>query len=111
NIDAKARAALMAHDSDSFNRWEAGHELAGEILLSMAEGTARNEPVPVDPVYLDAIASVLERADEDHGFTAQMLTPPFEAELARLAALPDPDAIHLARKDLLRAIAERQGAG
>ncbi len=31
------RAALMAHDRDDFNRWEAGQALATEMLLDMAE--------------------------------------------------------------------------
>ncbi len=36
-LDRKARAALMGHDSDAFNRWESGQVLATDVLLGMAE--------------------------------------------------------------------------
>jgi len=99
-IDRKARAALMGRDADAFNRWEASQVLATEILLEMAKSGAK-----ADPVYLDAIGAVLARAGDDHAFSAQMLVPPLESELALAMTPADPDAIHTARVALTRSIA------
>jgi aminopeptidase N len=96
----KANAQLMARDSDAFNRWEAGQALATDVLKEMASGKA-----DADPTYVAAIGEVLARADEDVAFAALMLTPPLESEIALAMTPPDPDAIHAARKALIRAIA------
>jgi aminopeptidase N len=96
----KAHAQLMARDSDAFNRWEAGQALATDVLKEMASGKGG-----ADPTYVTAIGEVLARADEDIAFAALMLTPPSESELALAMTPPDPDAIHAARKTLIRAVA------
>ncbi len=103
-LDRMSRAALMGRDGDAFNRWEASQILATEILLEMAM-SGKN----ADPVYLEAIDAVLADADSDHAFAAQMLVPPLESELALVMAPADPDAIHLARMALVRAIAGAHG--
>ena len=36
-------AFLMAHDSDEFNRWDAGQKLATNVILAMVEQRARGE--------------------------------------------------------------------
>jgi aminopeptidase N len=53
---------------------------------------------------------VIERADEDPAFTAQMLLPPTENEIALAANPIDPDAIHGARVALVRAVGEQHGS-
>ncbi len=103
--DREAMAALMGRDSDAFNRWEAGQSLATDVLKQMAADDAKP-----DAVYIDAIGEVLARAEEDIAFTAQMLMPPLESELALAMTPPDPDAIHAARTALIRAIAAAHGA-
>jgi aminopeptidase N len=105
--DGKAR--LMAHDKDAFNRWESGQTLAMDVLLEMAKAAKTADAPAPDRVYLDAIGEVLARADDDHAFAAQMLTPPLESEIA-LAMMPaDPDAVHAARVALIRATADLHG--
>jgi aminopeptidase N len=104
--DRKALAALMGRDSDAFNRWEAGQSLATDILKQMAAGST----AAPDTAYIDAIGEALARAEEDIAFTAQMLMPPLESELALAMMPPDPDAIHAARTALIRAIAAAHGA-
>jgi aminopeptidase N len=103
--DNKALAALMGSDADAFNRWEAAQSLATQILKRMAAGQATT---PGD-VYIDAIGVVLARAQNDIAFTAQMLMPPLESELALAMTPPDPEAIHVARTALIRAIAAAHG--
>jgi len=109
-LDCEARAKLMAEDADAFNRWEAGQALAMTVLLGMA-GSGRREHVPGSgAIYLEAIDKVLRRADEDHSFAAQMLTPPLESEIALAMTQADPDAIHQARVALIRSIAAAQAS-
>ncbi len=55
-----------------------------------------------DTIYLDAIGRVLDRAEDDMAFAAQMLMPPGEGELALAMTPADPDAIHAARMALIR---------
>jgi len=104
-LDRKARAALMGRDSDAFNRWESGQALATEILLDMVEEAKKGTAPKTDQIYLDAIADVLARAEDDPAFAAQMLVPPLEGELAFARSPADPDAIHAARMALIRAVA------
>ena len=101
--DAKTRAFLMGRDSDAFNRWEAGQQLATEVLLAMIRDIKLGRPGEADAVYIGAFGDVLGRAGEDHAFAALMLIPPSESELALKLTPIDPEAIHLARDTLIRA--------
>jgi aminopeptidase N len=93
----------MGRDSDDFNRWESGQILAAEIMLSGAvQGDAGD--------YIAALGSVLARAIDDPAFAAQMLMPPAESEIAAMRTPADPDAIHAARMELIRAVAAAHGA-
>ncbi|MBL6937205.1 MAG: aminopeptidase N [Alphaproteobacteria bacterium] len=105
----EALAALMARDTDSFNRWEAGQTLATQVLKEMAEAAKGGGGPKADPTYVAAVGQALDRADEDHAFAALMLSPPLESELALASETPDPDAIHAARVALIRAVAAEHG--
>ena len=50
---------LMAHDSDAFNRWEAGQRLALAIILRGVEAIRAGRPVAVPQAFLDAVGRVL----------------------------------------------------
>src|SRR5690606_15548107 len=52
-MSAADRALLLAHDSDPFARWQAGHDLALEALVAAAQG---GDP---DPALSRALAGVL----------------------------------------------------
>ena len=95
------RAVLMGCDGDDFNRWEAGQILAAEIMLEVG-GKARPG---AGTDYIAALGRVLERAEDDPAFAAQMLMPPTENELAAKKTPVDPDGIHTARIALVKAIA------
>jgi aminopeptidase N len=98
-------AFLLAHDSDLFNRWEAGQSLATRALLRLvAERQAGREPVP-DEALAAALGRVLEGADADPAMAAEILTLPGESYLADQMAVADVDAIHAARRFLRRALA------
>ncbi|HEY0281172.1 MAG TPA: aminopeptidase N [Rhizomicrobium sp.] len=99
------RAALMARDADSFNRWEAGQAAARAAMLDLIAGKA-SKP---DPHYVDAVGEVLKHAKDDMAFAANMLSPPLESEMAMAMKTVDPDAIHAARATLIRTVAAAHG--
>jgi aminopeptidase N len=102
-------AHLMAHDSDAFNRWEAGQRLATRVLLSgIAAGGEGTAWIPA--AFVTACARVLE--DGLHvspALAAEALVLPAEQvlaeEVAGLGQAIDPDAIHRARLTLRRHLA------
>ena len=99
-------AFLLAHDSDPFNRWEAGRTLGRNALLNMI--TKRAAP---DPAYLDGLAAVVTDNDLDPAYRALMLGLPGQSELAaelhRQGETPNPDAIYQAYQGLRNALAAR----
>ncbi|WBU65504.1 aminopeptidase N [Paracoccus aerodenitrificans] len=103
NLDASGRAFLLAHDTDSFARWEAGRQLARDTLVAMVAGA---EP---DREYLGAVGQLLADGAADPAFLALCLRLPPEEEIAVAIAdaddIPDPDAIHAAREKLATQIA------
>ena len=108
-VNRRALATLMGRDTDGFNRWEAGQALASDVLDDMIEAARAGRRPAADPTYVEAVGQALARADEDHAFAAQMLMPPSENELALAASRPDPEAIHVARTALIRALAAAHG--
>ncbi len=93
---------LMAHDSDPFNRWEAGQTLASRLLLGLVADRAAGRDMLVPKGFIDAIGATLARAGEDPAFAALALTLPSENYLGQLMEVIDVDGIHAAR-DLVRA--------
>ncbi|WP_304620925.1 aminopeptidase N [Paracoccus sediminilitoris] len=103
-MDDATRAFLFAHDTDPFARWEAGRELALSALVALARGKQAGAD------YVQPIGALVGDHAADPAFRALCLNLPGEDEIAtRLTALgdvPDPDAIHAARADLARRVAE-----
>ncbi|WP_170360224.1 aminopeptidase N [Ruegeria arenilitoris] len=99
------RAFLLAHDTDPFNRWQAGRSLAQDTLLRMI----REDAAP-GTNYLDGMLAVLRDGDLDPAYRSLMLGLPTQSELA--AALfesgntPDPMAIWTAVETLRQATAQ-----
>ena len=100
------RAYLLAHDTDPYNRWQAGHEYALGILTSLP-----NDPARVEGEFLDAMAKTAKNADLAPAYRAMALGLPSEAEVARRikadGGTPDPIAIFKAREVLNAAMAQK----
>ena len=99
------RAFLLAHDTDAFNRWEAGRTLAKEVLTAMITGAE-----PPLGLYLDALATMARDADADPAFRALAMRLPGQDDIAQTlfdaGRTPDPDAIHEACETLKQEVAE-----
>ena len=100
-----ARAHLLAHDTDPFARFEAGRSLARDILTAMLHDRARP-----GPDYVAAMRLALTDDTLDPAFRALVLQLPGTDTLAQdlhaAGHTPDPDAIHAARRQLTRALAD-----
>ncbi len=103
-------AHLLAHDSDPFNRWEAGQRLASRLILA-ATATLASGATPSWPLsFAQAAARVLAEADANPAFAAEALSLPNEATLAEQLDVVDPDALHAARNGLRSFLAAQLGA-
>jgi aminopeptidase N len=98
--------ALISHDRDGFNRWQAAQTYAARLLLRSVERIRSGEVPHRDKKFVAAIATVIENG-VDPAFTAQAITLPSDADIAReIGEDVDPDAIHLAREALRKDIGQ-----
>jgi aminopeptidase N len=98
-------AFLFAHDSDSFNRWEAGQRLATDVLLEMISHIEDGWQAEAPKDFLEAFRTALADEAADPALLALALTLPAEMELAEAMTTADPGAIHTARQGLRRVLA------
>ncbi|GJD48770.1 Aminopeptidase N [Methylobacterium crusticola] len=98
------RLALLSHDSDPFNRWQAAQSLGLEAILSRVRAGApqAEEAGPRGEALSRALAAFLDaEALADPAFAALVLTLPGDQEAAQeIGTEVDPDAIHRARQTL-----------
>jgi aminopeptidase N len=89
---------LLRHDRDPVNRWQAAQSYATRLIVRMVEAVKRQESRAPDPRFAEAIGALVA-GSTDHAFTAQVLTLPSEADIAReIGSNIDPDAILEARR-------------
>jgi len=95
---------LLAHDTDPFNRWEAGQRLALRRALAAvrAEGPVHD---PLDAAYLEAMRAVLRHPALDAAFKELVLTLPAETYIAEQLEAVDPQRIHAVREAMRRQLA------
>ncbi|WAG77219.1 aminopeptidase N [Metapseudomonas furukawaii] len=89
---------LMQHDSDGFNRWEAGQQLSVQVLQELVGQYQRGEALVLDQRLVGAFRTLLEDATLDQAMVAEMLSLPSEAYLTEISDVADVDAIHAARE-------------
>ncbi|WP_345956685.1 aminopeptidase N [Pseudomonas fulva] len=97
---------LMQHDSDGFNRWEAGQQLAVQVLQELIGQHQLGQALQLDPRLLKALDTVLGDTSLDAAMVAEMLSLPGEGYLTEISQVADVDAIHAAREFARRQIAE-----
>ena len=103
--DNATLAFLMAHDSDSFNRWDAGQALLINILLGLVEDYQQQRELVLAEDLLTQLKAVLALAESEPALVAKMLTLPSENYLAAQQTIADVDAIHAARNFMRQTIA------
>jgi aminopeptidase N len=96
----------MAHDSDAFNRWEAGQELAKDLLLEATRELEAGRSASLDADFSHAFARILSDPKLDASLKAQALILPGEKVLGQDLDVIPVDALHQAREFMRLALAE-----
>ncbi len=105
-LDDEQLAFLMAHDSDPFNRWEAGQVLYTRVALGLVDQIQAGEAEPQVPEMLvAAFGGLLGGGDVDPSLRAFAMGIPGERTLGNAMETVDPEAVHGARRLLARTLA------
>ncbi|MGX2040591.1 aminopeptidase N [Methylocaldum sp. MU1018] len=104
--DYRELAFVFSHDPDSFNRWDAGQQLATQVILDLAGRFAKGEtPETVDSHLTEAYRRVISDEWPDLSYLALLLTLPSEEYISASMKIVDPDAVHRARQTVKRELA------
>jgi aminopeptidase N len=95
-------AFLFGNDTDAFNRWEAGQQLATRVILGQIDSVREGAEVELPEVMIRAFKSTLQDQNLDCALRAIALVLPLETTLAEEMDLIDPQILHRVRKGLRR---------
>ena len=96
---------LMAHEKDPFCRWEAGQQLAVQLILGLVADLQSGRDLQLNSGFVTAFRASLTSGEKDRAFLAEALTLPSESYLAEMMTVVDPTAIHQARQFVRRGLA------
>ncbi|GAV76097.1 Peptidase_M1 domain-containing protein/DUF3458 domain-containing protein, partial [Cephalotus follicularis] len=96
---------LLAHDSDEFNRWEAGQILARKLMLNLVADFQQNKSFVLNPKFVEGLRSILSDSSLDKEFIAKAITLPGEGEIMDMMEVADPDAVHAVRRFIRKQLA------
>lgn len=96
---------LLKHDTDAFNRFEAGQRLALQNMKQMLHEIQNHKMPKPDSKVLEGFSNIFKDKTLDHAFISEILTMP--SLTALLAEMPvyDFDAAFQAREEFLKALA------
>ena len=97
---------LMQHDSDGFNRWDAGQQLSVQVLQELIGQYQQGQALVLDQRLVTALGTVLADTSLDQAMIAEMLSLPGEAYLTEISEVADVDAIHAAREFVRKQLAD-----
>jgi aminopeptidase N len=100
-------AFLAAHDSDPFNRWEAGQKMAIARLMALTDAVEAGQPLALDEAFVDVARSTLADPGLSPSFKEQALTLPAEGFIGEQRAVIEPGAIRAARSFMHAEIGRR----
>ncbi len=91
--------ALLAHDTDPFNRWEAAQRLAlGAALAAIGDDTRAPDAPVLDEALIAAMREVLRHPTLDAAFKELVLSLPSEVYIAEQLDVVDPQRVHRVRE-------------
>ncbi|MBE9567685.1 MAG: aminopeptidase N [Proteobacteria bacterium] len=105
--DDEELAMCMAHESDDFNRWEAGQQLSTRLILSMVKAINAGETLQLPEYYVAACRKTLVDKDLDKALIARALTLPSLTYIGEMMPVIDVDAIHQAREFIYAHLAQQ----
>jgi aminopeptidase N len=98
-------AHLMAHDSDGFNRWDAGQKLSLLVLNRLIDDAKAKRELVMDQQLITVFGELLKDHSLDPAMVNLMLQLPSEAQLHEQAETIYVDAIFRAREFVRLSIA------
>ena len=99
-------AFLSAHDSDEFNRWEAGQQLMLRSFMSRMDAAKTNQPLQFPETLLQSFRNQLAITENsDPSLLAQALSLPSESYLGEKMDVIDVEAVHRLRQMMLQELA------
>ncbi|MCW2311592.1 aminopeptidase N [Rhodoferax antarcticus] len=97
---------LLAHDTDPFNRWEAGQRLAlRSAIQSIADSPDGIRAKGLNHAYIAAMRAVLRHPTLDAAFKELVLTLPSETYLSEQLDVVDPQRVHATREAMREQLA------
>ena len=107
NRSLEELAFLLIHDPDTFNRWEAGQQLASLIILELVKDFQSGKQLQLTPILVDAFKHLLVQSWDDLSYFSLLLNLPEESYLAEQMPVIDVVAIHQTREFVKRTLAEQ----
>jgi aminopeptidase N len=96
---------LLAHDTDAFNRWEAGQRLALRIAIKtiaddaiQTSGKGQIDAQILPEAFVQAMRNVLRHPQLDAAFKELALSLPSETYIAEQLDMVDPQRVHAVRE-------------
>eukprot|EP01026_Neomeris_dumetosa_P058504 TRINITY_DN544_c0_g1_i10.p1 TRINITY_DN544_c0_g1~~TRINITY_DN544_c0_g1_i10.p1 ORF type:complete len:500 (-),score=87.61 TRINITY_DN544_c0_g1_i10:236-1636(-) len=106
---------LLAHDTDEFNRWEAGQRLAQKLLLELYEEGMKGPEESIDErltaiggvkkALVDAFRSIVVDPSLDGDYASMALTLPSVQEMVATLNEADPVVCHMVRDYVRKSLA------
>jgi len=91
-------AFLMSHDSDPFNRWDAGQQLGLNSLLQEIVSFQKKQEIVVPNFFKNAFGQLLSDTTTDPALIAAAAILPSETWIGQQMAVIDPEAVSFVRQ-------------
>ncbi len=96
---------LFSHDTNEFNRWDAGQKLATQLILKMTDALHQQQPLPDTYAFIQGLRHTLNNTNLDPALIAEAISLPSESMLIQDMVTIWPDELHHARVTLATDIA------
>ncbi len=104
--DDEELAFCMAHETDDFNRWEAGQQLSTRLILTLVDSINTEGELLLPDYYVNACEKIVNNKTLDKALIARALTLPSLMYIGEMMPVIDVDAIHQAREFIYSQLAQ-----
>ncbi len=104
DLTMQEQAKLMVYETDSFNQWEAGQQLAAQVMLNLINSDELVSTKEVSAL-IQAFTDLVGNTSIDKSLLAEMLILPDEDYLAEMCSPVDVHKIHQVREYIKMQIA------
>ncbi len=105
--DDEELAFCMAHETDDFNRWEAGQQLSTRLILSLVDSINTGGELLLPDYYVNACEKIVNDKTLDKALIARALTLPSLMYIGEMMPVVDVDAIFQAREFIYTQLAQK----